>query len=157
MTPAALCLAIVALWGAEVPQHRACWAADAIVAHHGKWEPELLAAIGVNETRLQPWRVGSRGEVGAWQTKLYGPDRRARERQAGLSYEAGVIEAVRKLDEAEARCVRDRRRNVRRCTIAIYRGGPKAWAAVSGPAKIESMAEAIRKAAGHAPGRRVGS
>lgn len=147
MTAAALCLAIVALHGADVPRDRACAAADAIVAEAGAWDPALLAAIGVGESKLTLGLVGSRGEVGAWQVRLYGANRRARERAALTSYAAGVREAVARLDEAAAWCARRRTPGVR-CALTAYRGGPGLVrrGLYGGADKVLARAAALRKA-----------
>jgi hypothetical protein len=156
VTPAALCLAIALLWP-DVPRDRACAAADAIVAvATPEYPAELLAAIAYGESKFQLGLVGKRGEVGAWQVKLYGANRGARRRAALTTYEAGVAEAIGALTEATRIC-KSRLRANRYCVLAVYRGGPKAWRARSGPMKVLARAEAIRKAAGHAPARRVGS
>lgn len=156
MIAASLCLAIVAMYGADIPRDRACAAAEAIVAEAGAWDPALLAAIGAGESKLTLGLVGSRGEVGAWQVRLYGPDRRRRERAALTSYADGVREAVRRLDESAAWCKR-RGTPGELCTLTAYRGGPGLVrrGMYGGARKVLRRAAELRRAM--EPARRVGS
>lgn len=152
LAAARLCAAISASH-ADVPLERACPAALAVMANAQGRDPVLLAAIGVGETRLTLGLIGSRGEVGAWQVRLYGRGRRARELAALTSYTAGVREAVRRLDEVAAWCHR-RGTPGDRCMITGYRGGPALVrrGLFGGAGKVMRRVEAIRRAMGSRPG-----
>ena len=115
LTATRLCGALVALYGAETGDARAC-RAGVIAAHVAdEWPPELVAAIAYGESRFDPRVVNPRTHVwGAMQVST-----RQRDRSEWAGYRAGV----HKLREARAYCYR--RGDVRAlCVLAGYRSGP---------------------------------
>lgn len=148
MTP--LCLAILALFGAEVPASRACPAADAITSVADGEDPALLAAISYYESRFNLRAVHPRTGACGPMAVLYSHDRRvqARRCRAILADErAGYAAGVAKLRDARAYC-RRRGDTSDLCALAGYASGPKGvrgrW--YRGPRRVLDKARAIRAA-----------
>jgi hypothetical protein len=132
-----------AITGADVPLPVACSAAVAIVATHGSWPVELIAAIAYGESRYQPAVVNARtGTCGPLQVATT-PRRCAWLRlDARRGYAAGVL----KLDQSAAYCAR--RGDARLlCVLAGYRSGPAGvrgrW--YRGPRAVMRRAARIRR------------
>ncbi len=138
MTASVLCLAIVALWS-DVPQDRACSAAEAIVE---TGSPPLLVALFAPESGLDNTRVNPRsGACGIGQV-LYSHDlviQRRRCRAVLASVTNGARAANRKLSDAVRFCGNlggrpaAARYGLERCAVAGYVGGvPAVYALARG-------------------------
>ena len=141
LAAARLCGAITATWP-EVPSQRACAAALAIEATHGRWSPALVAAIAMHESGFNHQLVNaSLGACGSmqviWRRDRARQDRRCARvrRDAWAGYRAGV----RKLDQAAGDC--DRLGVVGLdCVLRVYASGPGWRSAGAGRAATEFRA-----------------
>ncbi len=139
-----LAAAASALWG--VPLDRALPAAVAAVTYADDYGPELILAIGVHETALDPTLVGSRGECGTGQVK----HRRDRVRLCALaaaSYAESARQSVAALEEARALCRRHGRRDVG-CALRVYGSGvkrkPWRWSSSKAEREFRAMERQIK-------------
>ena len=133
MTAADLC-AVIALLFAEVPAERACAQAPAILeAADDTFGPELLAAIAVRESKLQPDALNPRSAACSTMQVLVYPARDRRRAcaamRADLTGLAGYRAGVERLHAWRLVCLRRGTPGLR-CVLRGYNGGARGVAGV---------------------------